>query len=332
MLQVLGFMAGRQRLESVEKAWKPVACKTRKQVLAWHETFIAFWAPHQVRGTVKVTGSTRQTRDLRQVVQSIQSAGEASAPNAGQSTSGGSDPPAAVADNSPAVSEKSMGGASQTDPLDDRSGQQWMPSELSRLEKLARRVRRQLQPKPTRRWRLAPNGDRLHTRQTVRNSGKLLGEGVLPAWRSRRREVPNLIILCDVSRSMEAHVALSLRVARAFTRVMPVRSFVFHVRTTEVTELLRHDTPRVQERINGGFSGGDSHCPCGARNHPGEPAGNAKQGDSLVGVLGWLRYRSPRGVGRSAQGCARARLPGGVVLSDEKTTRSVSCDAGVGEY
>lgn len=265
MLEVLALGSPLRDMNAVARAWKPIACKNRRQVANWNDVFMAFWAPHRVRGTVKVTGSTRQTRNLKQLMQSLQQPGaESSEPRSGQSGQSG-DVPGLGEDDVNAGQPKASGGASQTDPMDDRSGQQWMPADITALEQLARRVKRQLQPQPTRRWQIQPRGRRLHPRQTLRESGRLMGEGIIPAWKGRRTEQPNLVILCDVSRSMEAYAALSLRVARAFSRVLPVRTFVFHVRMNEVSDLLRRDTPRVQERINAvtaGFQAGTriAHC------------------------------------------------------------------------
>jgi uncharacterized protein with von Willebrand factor type A (vWA) domain len=80
-----------------------------------------------------------------------------------------------------------------------------------------------------------------------------------PAWRTSRRERPRLFILVDVSRSMETHAQLFLRIARAFVGSMDARVFVFHTRLAEVTPLLRSDSPAVQEKVNAvtaGFGGG----------------------------------------------------------------------------
>ena len=75
----------------------------------------------------------------------------------------------------------------------------------------------------------------------------------------RREEPPRLFILADVSRSMEAHAALFLRVARAFAIEAQARVFVFHTRLAEVTPLMQRDSATVQEKINAvtaGFGAG----------------------------------------------------------------------------
>jgi uncharacterized protein with von Willebrand factor type A (vWA) domain len=68
-----------------------------------------------------------------------------------------------------------------------------------------------------------------------------------------------VFILVDVSRSMETHAQLFLRIARAFVAAVDARVFVFHTRLAEVTPLLQRDSAAVQEKVNAvtaGFGGG----------------------------------------------------------------------------
>jgi uncharacterized protein with von Willebrand factor type A (vWA) domain len=135
----------------------------------------------------------------------------------------------------------------------------WMPQELSALQQLARQITAQLQPRATRRWRIAPRGQRLDLRQTLRRSVGWGGELMQPAWKVKRQEPPRLFILADVSRSMESHAALFLRVARAFALEADARVFVFHTRLAEVTSYMHRDTAAIQEKVNAvtaGFGGG----------------------------------------------------------------------------
>jgi uncharacterized protein with von Willebrand factor type A (vWA) domain len=113
-----------------------------------------------------------------------------------------------------------------------------------------RRPRRRL----TRRWRDDPRCTRLDLRRTLRASLKTGGLPLAPAWRR-----PRLFVLVDVSRSMETHAQLFLRIARAFVGAAQARIFVFHTRLAEVTPLLQRDSAAVQEKVNAvtaGFGGG----------------------------------------------------------------------------
>lgn len=246
--------------DRLSAAWRSIVCGQAREWRLWPELFERYWLPHRVKGQVRSTGATRPRRDLHSAVTDLhnQLAGQdrpearpgagASADQAGVDT-GGTD----------AGSPRAMGGASQVEPLDDRRHQQWMPQDLAELQQLAARIARRLRPHPTRRWRADPHGQRLDLRRTLRRSVAHGGLPLAPAWRSRREQPPRLFLLVDVSRSMEAHAAFFLRVARAFVQQADARAFVFHTRLAEVTELLARDTPTVQEKINAvtaGFGAG----------------------------------------------------------------------------
>lgn len=130
---------------------------------------------------------------------------------------------------------------------------------LGRLERIVEAIAQRLRRRLQRRLKHDARGPRLDVRRTLRASLRTGGEPFAPAWRRPLRELPQLFILVDVSRSMETYAQLFLRVARAFVGVLDARVFVFHTRLTEVTPLLLRDSGRVQEKINAvtaGFGGG----------------------------------------------------------------------------
>jgi uncharacterized protein with von Willebrand factor type A (vWA) domain len=164
----------------------------------------------------------------------------------------------AAADDGAAL-PRAQGGASRTEALHDRSLSSWLPQDLARLEQLAERIAQRLRKRLTRRWHDRTGGRRLDLRRTLRASLRTGGLPLHPVWRAPRRERPRLFILVDVSRSMETHAQLFLRIARAFVTAMDARVFVFHTRLAEVTPLLRSDSAAVQEKVNAvtaGFGGG----------------------------------------------------------------------------
>lgn len=249
----------------LQAAWRAIACHSHREWQLWPDVYERFWHPEKLRGGVKVSGQTRPSRSLRQSVQALhdqmdavqqpntQAGGQQAAPQ----TAG--DIPAEGLDEHNAGIPRAQGGASRTEALHQRDGQMWLPQELNALQQLARQITAKLQPRPTRRWRLAPRGQRLDLRQTLRRSVAWGGELMQPAWKVKRVEPPRLFILADVSRSMESHAALFLRVARAFALEADARVFVFHTRLAEVTSYMQRDTPAIQEKVNAvtaGFGGG----------------------------------------------------------------------------
>jgi uncharacterized protein with von Willebrand factor type A (vWA) domain len=245
-----------ERARQLDAAWRAIACRDAREWRRWPELFERYWYPNRVRGSTRTSGQTRPSRNLQQLVQSLHDS-MAAAPR-----------PAAASDvalapthlqGADAGMPRAQGGASRTEALQDRSLTQWLPQDLEQLEQLAEQIARRLRKRLTRRWQADAVGSRLDVRRTLRAS---LGTGGLPldpAWRSRRRERPRLFILVDVSRSMETHAQLFLRIARAFVAAMGARVFVFHTRLAEITPLLRSDSEAVQEKINAvtaGFGGG----------------------------------------------------------------------------
>ncbi len=250
-----------QRLQA---AWRSIACHNAREWRLWPDLFNRYWHPHRLRGGVRVSGQMRPSRDIRQAVQQMHEQLDAAA----QPPTGQSKPAPQTAGDQPGVGEseqnngstpRAQGGASRTEPLQQRDGQMWLPQELGALQLLARQITARLRPRTTRRWRSAQPGHRLDLRQTLRRSVAWGGEPLAPAWRVRRVEPPRLFILADVSRSMEAHAPLFLRIARAFAVEAQARVFVFHTRLAEVTPLMQRDSSAVQEKVNAvtaGFGAG----------------------------------------------------------------------------
>lgn len=245
-------------------AWRAIACHNAREWRLWPELFARHWHSHRIRGSVRVSGQTRPSRDLRQLVQQLHaSAGDVrqpSGPGVAPASHAASD--AAMTDakgREAGLVPRAMGGASRAEPTRPPGGQMWLWQEPGALQALVRQIRAGLRPVASRRWRKALPGHRLAVRHTLRRSAALGGESLLPVWEARREDPPRLFILADVSRSMESHAPLFLRIARAFATGARARVFVFHTRLTDVTALLRRGVSVVQEKANvatAGFGAG----------------------------------------------------------------------------
>lgn len=252
------------RCRQLAPAWRAIACHDARDWRRWPELFDRYWFPDRLRGTVRTSGQTRPARDMRQVVQQLQqSLGEgASRPPGPRPMDTAIDPAMAAsagAGDDPSTSPRAQGGASRTEALHDRTLAMWLPQDLALLERLAERIAQRLHQRLSRRWQAHPHGSRLDLRRTLRASLRTGGVPVAPVWRRARQERPRVFILVDVSRSMETHAQLFLRIARAFVQVLQARVFVFHTRLAEVTPLLQRDSATVQEKVNAvtaGFGGG----------------------------------------------------------------------------
>lgn len=249
------------RAARLDAAWRSIACHDVRDWRRWPELFDRYWHPERLKGSVRVSGHTRPSRDLRQLVQSLHETMAGERQGAGGLARKALDSALAAAAAPPddAGVPQAQGGASRTDALHDRALSMWLPQDLAQLEAITERIAARLRRRLTRRWHDHPRGRRLDLRRTLRSSLKSGGVPIAPVWRAPRRERPRVFILVDVSRSMQTHAQLFLRIARAFVGAVGARVFVFHTRLAEVTPLLRRDSATVQEKVNAvtaGFGGG----------------------------------------------------------------------------
>ena len=124
-------------------------------------------------------------------------------------------------------------------------------SELRDAERFVDLLRPKLERRRTRRQELHPHGRRLAPRAMFRQN-LATGELINWVWRRPIKEPRQLVVLCDISGSMERHSRLLLRFVQALARENQVRteSFVFGTRLTRVTRLMKdRDRDRALARV-----------------------------------------------------------------------------------
>lgn len=95
--------------------------------------------------------------------------------------------------------------------------------------------------RPTRRMRPGARGHQLDLRRVIRDNLRYGGEPVQLRWRKRKSKRRPLVILCDISGSMERYSRMLLHFLHAFShRMGNVETFVFGTRLTRITHHLRH--------------------------------------------------------------------------------------------
>lgn len=147
-------------------------------------------------------------------------------------------------------------GLGQTDFSELRDREQ-----MEAMEQLVDRLARNMRKRLRRRLEHAAHGARIDLRRTIRAS---LGRGGVPldlVCRRRRRQLPRLIMILDVSRSMSLYSFMFLRFARGILEVFrDAEAFVFHTRLVRVSDALRErDWLRLREKltlISLGWAGG----------------------------------------------------------------------------
>jgi uncharacterized protein with von Willebrand factor type A (vWA) domain len=133
--------------------------------------------------------------------------------------------------------------------------------EMEKVERLVQRLAQHMRKSLRRRWRLAREGRRLHLRQTLRHSLRYGGTPLEPVFSRRRRRLPRLILLLDVSRSMSLYSYFFLRFARGVIDAFrDAHAFAYHTHLVPISDALREsDSDRLKDKlavISLGWAGG----------------------------------------------------------------------------
>jgi uncharacterized protein with von Willebrand factor type A (vWA) domain len=122
--------------------------------------------------------------------------------------------------------------------LSHRSFEQMDEGDFRRVDRVFDRILLRLATRKSRRYRPHRRRGRLDLRRSFRDAVAHDGELVRLARRRRRLERPRVVLLCDVSGSMERYSRFLIRFLLAAGRDRDVESFVFSTRLTRLTPWL----------------------------------------------------------------------------------------------
>ena len=122
--------------------------------------------------------------------------------------------------------------------LSQRSFERMDERDLRRVDRVFDRILLRLATRKSRRYRPHRHKGRLDLRRSFRDAVAHDGELLRLARRRRRLERPRVVLLCDVSGSMERYSRFLLRFLLAAGRDRDVESFVFSTRLTRLTPWL----------------------------------------------------------------------------------------------
>lgn len=131
---------------------------------------------------------------------------------------------------------------SEREQLSHKDFEQMSGEELQLARRWIDRLVLQLAPLPSRRLRPALQGQRIDLSATLRASARTLGDAWPLRFRSRTERPPALLVLCDISGSMERYSRVLLHFVHALSARRPavdVHSFVFGTMLTPITAALR---------------------------------------------------------------------------------------------
>jgi uncharacterized protein len=140
--------------------------------------------------------------------------------------------------------------ASDDERLSHTSFDALEPDELARLSVLMSRLRLMTPQRRTRRYKRRRRGERVDLRRTLRGSLRTAGDPIRLAHRRRRIVPRRLVLLCDISGSMEPYTRAYLQfLTSAAGAGVRAEAFVFATRLTRITRALSSRNPeRAMQR------------------------------------------------------------------------------------
>ena len=200
----------------------------RKQDLpVFDEAFQVFWRRPASRQSTRDLRSLGEDRRFRQ-------------PQAGPPTAGDADEPGAGGPDQPGVQVDLTRTYSSREVLQEKDFADFTPAEIHDARRMMHELSWNLGRQRTR--RLVPgSGNSLDLRKTLRHSLKFGGEPLELARLRRKDKVRQLVLICDVSGSMERYTRMLLHFIHSLSgNLEQVEAFLFATRLTRITRFLKH--------------------------------------------------------------------------------------------
>ncbi len=139
-------------------------------------------------------------------------------------------------DDAEVVGEPIERGASAHELLREKDFAEMTAEEFERARRLLRAIARRRPRRTSRRLIPDPRGDRLDMRRLIRRSLRTGGDPVDQPWKARKEVPRKLVVLCDVSGSMDAYARALLLFLHALVGAgRGVEAFGFGTRLTRLT-------------------------------------------------------------------------------------------------
>lgn len=241
-------------LEQQRLRWglRSLLCSSSEQWHEFDELYDVYWKPPN-RSKEIHSGFTRRMENKQGLANTSQNGGSEAAADADQAEEG---------DDSHAGDGGSKGGASSKS-VRIRSDFRFLTDEhqMREMERLVERLAKRMRRRMIRRQQQRLRGGVINLRRTIRDSLRYGGTPLKLHFKRNKRQLPKLVLLLDVSRSMSLYSYLFLRFARGIVEAFKeADAFVYHTRLVHVTEALQEqDSLRMKEKLammSVGWSGG----------------------------------------------------------------------------
>jgi uncharacterized protein with von Willebrand factor type A (vWA) domain len=156
----------------------------------------------------------------------------------------------AVEDEDPAGTDApSVVVASPLEQLAERPFDQCTADELALIARLVEQLPMLAPARRGRRARRHPHGRRLDVRSTLRRARSTGGDPVRVVRRKRVDRLRRVVLIADVSGSMQTYARIYLHLMRGAVKALPAEAFVFSTRLTRLTRTLREGSPDAAYRL-----------------------------------------------------------------------------------
>lgn len=225
-----------QRVEDLYWAGRVTLVADREQGLAYDRVFDAV-----VRGYTEVAQQRGPDLPARRPPPERRRAGDPDAPGQLGLTPGA----VAATAGEPGEREQPAGWASAQERLRTTDFAAASESELARLRAMLVELRLAPPLRSSRRLRRHPSGRDLDLRATLGRAHRTGGDPVERVWRRRDRRPRRLVLIADVSGSMEPYARAYLYLLHGAVRATRAEAFVFATRLTRLTRSLAIADPDV---------------------------------------------------------------------------------------
>ncbi|MGI8856165.1 MAG: vWA domain-containing protein [Thermomicrobiales bacterium] len=156
---------------------------------------------------------------------------------------------------------------SSSELLQAKDFETFTADELAEARRVMQLMRLQIGQRKSRRLKPARNGNRIDMRRLIRSNMRYGGELMELTFRETKMKKRPLVLICDISGSMERYTRLLLQFVHTLENSLDkVEAFVFGTRLTRVTRLLRRkdiddaldDVSKVVQDWGGGTRIGES--------------------------------------------------------------------------
>lgn len=259
-------------LDTLKFGLRSVLCSSKEEWDLFSKIFDAFWGPG-ARRSVSAAKDGPRVEPLRQTGRRVLNRGQGETwPYHNLGTASGRDALRRVLDRRGHEDDepgKAVSGASAIERLGRTDFSEVPQTDLDELERLSIRLLRRMSYRVSRRLKAGKTRGSVDLRRTLRASIAHGGDPIELRYKARQREQARLVLLLDVSDSMNLYSLFLLRFAYALSRhVREVESFIFSTGLLKISDVMRgrqlSDTFEKLSETKTGWSGGtrigDSIC------------------------------------------------------------------------